>query len=286
MVILLLCVNISLHALELEAVAGAGNMAFDPESEQALDNRQFAPNYFALGHISLKGKYSDMINFSIGFEHDAVLRSRILGTVGLNLDHLIFSVGPFFGAFNTPEQPLNAGITGALRLEYPGIIFGTISGSSTLGSQTSFPGDYTQSAGEVSLGFWLPNVIPVLSINAKSFTKRIHETLLVRDELIRYQFSADVFSKNVPYTIRVDMGYESLKRSYTPGSADKTETDELKSLYLGFEGTWQVSTPLKLILGLEMPVFSWAEQPMKSPARDSALFQFHAGAAWKFGGKE
>ena len=119
-------------------------------------------------------------------------------------------------------------------------------------------------------------------MSGKYFTQRINDRLLVRDELIRYGFSADVFSKNVPYNIRIDMGYQSLKRFYLSGSSNSAVSDEIKSLYLGFEAGWRIRGPLKLILGLEMPVFSWAEQPLKSPGRETVLYKAHAGISWTF----
>jgi hypothetical protein len=51
-------------------------------------------------------------------------------------------------------------------------------------------------------------------------------------------------------------------------------------VFVGFEGTWRISVPLKLMLGLEMPLYSWAVQPLKNPERSSVLYQAHAGLIW------
>jgi hypothetical protein len=279
--------SVSAMTLDLGLAGGAGNMAFDSESEKPLgaDAEAFSPNYLPWAYVNLAAEYSERIDFSVRFEQDLLLRRRAIGALGLNYEYLRIEFGPFAGFFNTPETPLNPGITGSFTLRYPGIIFGSVKAASTLGSRTDFPGDYAQTSGEAALGFWLPNVIPVFSFNMKSFTRRMNETLLVRDELLRYGLSADIFSKNVPYTIRVDIGYESLKRSYTPagGALGKTETDELKSIYAGFEGTWRIIPRLRLLLGLEMPVYSWAAQPLKKPGHGAVLFQSHAGIIYSFG---
>ena len=273
-------------ALELEVQAGAGNMAFDAKSEKALitGSDGYNPTHFPLGHISMKGEYSDLIDYSFRIEQDPILRRRATGAVGLNFKFGRFEMGPLAGIMNTGELPLSAGVAGSLRLEYPGIIFGSLKASSTLASAMAMPGDHIQSEGEAALGFWVPNVICELSINVKNFTCLMTETLFSRDELIRYQFSADVHSKNVPYTIKIDMGYQELSRAYRPtGTATgNTETDELKSVFLGFEGTWRIIPKLRAVLGLEMPVYSWTTQPLKKDDPDTVFYEFRAGVILNF----
>jgi hypothetical protein len=88
-----------------------------------------------------------------------------------------------------------------------------------------------------------------------------------------------VFTKNVPYTIRIDMGYQTLKRSYFP-DGEKSESDELKSVFIGLEGTYRISSFFQFILGTEMPVYSWGEKPLKGPERETFMYQFHAGFVW------
>ena len=281
--LILILISGNLSALEIEFGGGGSNLAFDPNREKSLgdDEKQFYSSFSPLGYIFLKDEFTDKIGFNIRYEKDIILRNRLGGIIAVNLNYLKMEFGPTMSVFNTYEQPLNIGIQGGLQLAYPGIIFGTFKGSSSIGSQNGIPGDNSQSTAEVNLGFWLPNVIPVLSVSTKSFTKQEDDDLLIQDQLTRYQFSADVFSKNVPFTIRIDMGYESLKRSYKNENSS-SDTDELKAIYFGFEGRWRVVTPLCLIFSLEMPVHSWASQPMKNPDKDLILYQFFAGASLTF----
>jgi hypothetical protein len=270
------------RALDLGVAAGAGNMAFDPESEDPLgaDRGTFEAHHFPLGYADLSGEFSGRFYYRLRMEQDLLLRRRLLGTGGLNLEYLRLEFGPFIGAFNTEEQPVNPGILGGLVLRYPGIIFGSLKIFSTLGSTVRLPGEYIQSGGEIALGFYVPHVICTLSVNSKTFTQRLNDKLLVTDGLLRYQFSADVFSKIVPYTVRVDLGYQSLRRSYAGDGGGDSEADELRSIFAGFEGTWRIIAPLKLVLGLEMPFYSWGVRPLKSPERSSILYRTHAGLIW------
>ena len=282
-VLLTVLYNGNLNAQEIELAAGGSNMVFDQERKKPLGDEEenFSSSFSFLGHISMKDEITDIIGYSVSIEKDQILQNRLGGLMAVSMDYMNLEFGPVMGVFNTYQQPLNIGIQGGVQLAYPGIIFCAFKGSSTIGSQNGITGDNSQITGEVNLGFWLPNVIPVLSISTRSFTKQSDDDLLVRDELTRYQFSADVFSKNVPFTVRIDMGYENLKRSYKYENSS-SETDELKALYLGFEGRWRVYAPLSLFFNIEMPVFSWAVRPMKNPDREKTLYRFFAGASWTF----
>ena len=272
----------TIHALEIEIKGGAGNMAFDDEAENALvtSGQDYVPRHFPVAQINIKGDYSELLDFSFRFERSPLLRSRALGLIGLNLKYGRFEIGPLIGIFNTKEQPLSAGISGGIVLQYPGIIFGALRASSTLASPLSISGDHIQSDGEAVIGFWVPNVICSTSVNIKNFTCLMSDELLTRDTHIRYQVSADVHSKNVPYTVRVDMGYQTLSRSYR--SMGSTKTDELKSVYAGFEGTWRIIPSLRFILGLEMPLYSWTGAPLKKYDPKMVLYQVQTGVILTF----
>jgi hypothetical protein len=130
-------------------------------------------------------------------------------------------------------------------------------------------------------------------MSAKGFALEEKSNLLIEDSVTRYFFKADVFSKNVPYTCRVDLGYQSLSRSYSfysvstsaaGASLDRTsETDEFKALYIGLETSYTASPAFKVLLGAEMPVYSWSVRPMKSPDKGSFLFEAHAGIVLTLG---
>ncbi|MDR1099047.1 MAG: hypothetical protein LBL28_01055, partial [Treponema sp.] len=263
-----------LPALELRLFGGAGNLAFDPAAEEALSDTagRFEPHLYPWGQISLAGKFSDMTDFRASYERDPLLGNRIVANVGIQFNAIRVDFGPFISPFNTKEQPISTGIAAALGFEFPGILFGSIQAASTIGSLATLPGEYVQQTGELSLGFWVPYVVCAFSINTKSFTQRKSDELLIKDDHIRYQFRADVFTKNVPYTVYIDMGFQSLKRSYIPSQAESV-TDELKSIYIGFEGSYRIVPAFRLVLGMEMPVYAWGEQPLKSPEKNAVLYQ-------------
>jgi hypothetical protein len=188
------------------------------------------------------------------------------------------------GLFNSEEQIVNPGFSAGLGLEFPGIVFVNLTASSSLGSILDITGSYLQKNAEISAGFWVPYVVCSFNLTARNFALEKKANLLIEDSLTRYFFRADVFSKNVPYTCRVDLGYQNLSRSYSYYSVSggtsldrDSRIDEFKSFYIGLETSYALSPALKLLLGAEMPVYSWSVWPMKSPDKESFLFEAHAG---------
>ncbi|MDR2370719.1 MAG: hypothetical protein LBD71_04500 [Treponema sp.] len=273
--------------LDLRIQGGTGNVSFDTTRESSLAGETFNPRLYPAGLVSFSGIHADWIHYSAAFERDPVLRNRLTAAVGLDLSFVKFEAGVLIGPFNTREKPISPGAMGGLTLTWPGVIFGSVKGSSTLGSSLGLTGDYIQETAEIAFGFWVPNVICGFSFSSAGFSRRSSEILIIKDQRTRYQFTADVHAKNVPYTVKVNMGYQNLGRLYSPaGSAfGVSDTDELKSVFLGFEGAWRVVPGLQILAGAEMPLYSWAKEPMKKPDSNAALFSVHAGVIWTLAGK-
>ena len=191
------------------------------------------------------------------------------------------------GLFNTSKLPVNPGVYAAFGLMYSGIVFLEAYGSSTLAAiPMEKKGNYSQLNADISAGFWVPFVICSFNYSVQNFALREEPIKLIEDRLIRYYFRADAFTKNFPYTVKVDIGFQNLKRSYSTMSivgsdiVISSQTDEFKSIFIGFEGSFSVNQSLKFMLGAEMPVYSWAVSPMKAPPKDIIFFEFRAGMIW------
>jgi hypothetical protein len=137
-------------------------------------------------------------------------------------------------------------------------------------------GDYTAEMTSFSLGFWLPNLVNTLSVNSKKYSTYQTNTLYTEDELHRFSNRFQIHAKPEPYTIAIDMGYQTLSRSYN--SSDK---DTLRSIFLGFETALTVKPRLTIVFGAEMPIYSWG---IESPGSTGHiwLFQAFAGFVWTF----
>jgi hypothetical protein len=279
MVILFLFIPNFAPALDLKVLGGAANTAFDQEREEPIGSERFEPALYPFGLVSIDGDYSDMISYHVAYERDPILRNRVLGNIGLNLSIVHLDFGPFLGIYNTKDKIIDMGLSAGIGIELPGIFYVNLKGASTFISTFTLPGDYLEQNGEVKLGFWVPHVLFTLSANSRSFTELDTEDLLTKDELNRFQFAMDIFSKNIPYTICFNTGFQMLKRSYTPSSGSSA-TEEFRWAYVGFETTWRVIPELQLIFGATIPVYNWSIDPLRKPANTSVMFETYTGFVW------
>jgi hypothetical protein len=274
-----------LWGIDLEISGVLGNMAFDPERETALGSEglAFEGRFFPAGLVKVSGESKNGFYYNGAFERDPLLRNRLSLNMGIKLDYVNLEIGPVMGLFNSEDQIMNPGVSAGMGLEVPGVVFLNLKASSSLGSVLDITGNYLQKSAAVSAGFWVPYAICSFNLVTGNFALEKKSNFLIEDSMTRYFFRADVFSKNVPYTCRVDLGYQTMSRSYSSyvvsgGDLDRgSQTDEFKALYIGLEASYMVSPAFKLLLGAEMPVYSWSVQPMKSPDRGNFLFRARTG---------
>jgi hypothetical protein len=282
-VLFLCCLGV--FSLDISATAGLGNHSFDPTRDSAITSGgtagDFKPVLFPLGQVKASGTYSDLFNFEGILERDPILRNRVGGEVELMAGPVSISAGPFIGLLNTPENVLSLGFSGGLSLEIPGILFATLKAGTNLGT-VKVVGDYSMDMSRISLGFWLPNLINTLSLTTKTYGVQHTLNDYIEDKLWRVAYNGEIYSKGVPYVIRIDIGYQSLTRTYTdPGT---TSTDEFNSIFLGFETEIAVTPLLKILFGAEMPIYSWGKTPLNRP-KDAWIFQAHGGIVYTFESK-
>jgi hypothetical protein len=263
----------ALCAADLTIIGGAGNFAFDTTSEETEND--FNGNFYPLGKIGTTGMISDFISFSASLERDPVLRTILGGEAGVETGYLTVSAGPLFGILNSRESPLRPGFSAGLGLVFPGILFLKLRGGAILGAMEE-KGDYTTEMTGLSLGFWLPHVVNTLSMTTKKFSIYKTDDLYTEDALLRFGYRLQVHEKPEPFTVAIDMGYQTLSRSYSTGGEDS-----LHSLFLGFETVITVRPLFAITFGAEMPLYTWgAGDPGKSGY--TWLFQAFAGFIWTF----
>jgi len=192
-----------IFSLDLELLGGFGNLSYDKNRTSALSagsgEDSFSPNYFPLALARISGEFSG-IGFNAGFEKDPVSRNIIFANLKIEQEYFSFEIGPFISIFNTRKLPLSPGLSAGLGLAVPGIVFGKVRASSTLGVPMDITDNFSLSTGDISAGFWVPYVICSFNMSFRNFTIREQANLLVEDELRKYFFRADVFTKNIPYT--------------------------------------------------------------------------------------
>jgi hypothetical protein len=256
-------------------MGGLGNFSFDTESTSPLGNSEFEGALYPLVRVQLDETISDSLGFSGVLERDPVLRNRFWAEARISSGLFVVSAGPLLGLFNSTESVIRPGVRAGMRFDLPGIVFAALNAGSTFGSLQS-EGDYEARHGRLEFGFWLPNIINTISISEKSYDSRETESLDVRNRILRYQYSADVYAKNVPFGVTLNFGYETLTRNISDRAASVFEEDVYNIIFLGAETSFNVRPQLRLILGGEIPVYSWGKKPLTKKDK-LVLFEVYAG---------
>jgi len=270
-----------LGAYELEVIGGVNGFTFPPDKTMAYydpdSQNLFTPYIYGLVNIAFRHNISDILNWSVNFERDNIQKNSVSALFGAKTDLFNVKFGPFIGFIDDFAIP-DAGIIGSLDLNIPGIIFLTISGSSTLGSQFDFTSpNYRETAG-IKLGFWMENAIPSFSANIKFFSRQINDLLVIEDTLYRYLFNLELFAKSSNVSGFINLGYQTYKKVYKKGRSESS--DELNSGLAGFGVNWQINRPLCIKVSLEVPLFVSAIEPMTVEQEPLTFSKFYAGVVY------
>jgi hypothetical protein len=272
----------SASGLEITSNFSLSNLSFDTTDTSSIGSADgaFAGNWAYGANLSAVERIGDSVTFSAGFDRDSVLRNEIFTRVGFDAGFAKLAVGPFFGPFNVDGSVLTSGISTSLRLEMAGGLFGSFRSDSTIGAGLAAPGDYVQERSEVLIGFWVPNIMISARLASQSFTYKTTAALTTVDERTRYEFVADIFKKNIPYTVRLNIGYENLKRTYV--HAETSDEDELGAAIIGMDAAMQISDTMKVTAGAEGALYVWGIGDLGSPPTDDALYTVRVGLVLTF----
>ncbi len=264
-------------ALEIGVEGRAGNLHF-PWAEQAPVVGDFpATNLFWGGAAWIQAPLGPEASLRAGYETDPVLRHVAGAQVQFERGIARVAVGPFVGAFNSESEPFSAGLSTAIRFQWPGIAFVSVrsDGGLSVGILASTASAGPQSLAELSAGFYVPNAIVSGAVTAKRFIETDPAGFLVVDALSRYMLSVDVFKKNVPYNLVASAGYQLRSKYYE--ASDKT--DALGSLVLGLKATAQAAPGIKITGDLSSGffVFGLEELSGRGPSMESFMFSASLG---------
>jgi len=250
-----------LSAYELEFTAGVNGMTFHPDKTRAYTDTGdiFEAYPFGLGALNFRHDVSETFSFSINLERDNILKNSLNAMLKSRTDNFRFEFGPFFGLPDGLEFP-DTGIIGELELAFPGIFFISISGSSSLGSHIDFFSENSRETAGVKAGFWIKGTVLSFSASYKNLARQEEEFLIVTDSLTRYCGSLDFYAKRSRVTGSFFGGYQTYSRNYKRGNLDFS--DVLSAWYAGMELKIQVSKPLELKFGLEIPIKNIPVEPL------------------------
>jgi hypothetical protein len=278
-VLLLLGSGMAVFAVELSSTLGA--VVFDPTMVELSGEESRLSAFHLMGNLQADFDLSNSLSLAISLEHDPILLTRIIPLVGFTTDVISLNIGPYMGFLDYLDPEINPGISMALDVAAPGIVFGSLRFDTTLSSGSIAPENFIQKYWNMRLGFWVPRIIFSLGAENRSlFEQRGSE--IYSNEWTRYILSADFFQKNVPRTFRFDFGLQQL--SWLLRSLPD-EGYQFNSLFVGVEFTSQINLAVKIILGGEASVYSWdARQGIgEASYTNPLLFSVRFGTVWSIG---
>jgi hypothetical protein len=215
------------------------------------------------GNLQAAQDFSPNFGFDVRLERDPILFNRLITRAAYRTRYLAVHLGPLVGVLNGSKLGLFPGLSLSLETAWPGIFFASLRLDSTIGRRKWEAGDYTQDFIQARAGFWVPNVVVCLEYSARFFAEKAVPRDY-RNEWTRFDFSADVFKKNVPYRVLINAGYEHVSRMSANSSGPAYL---LRAVYSGLKVNIRLHPSFDLDLGAEIPVYSWSPG---SPAENSA----------------
>jgi len=237
--LLIFCKFGLLGALELELTGGLNEMSLE-SSEMPL----------IIGNLNLRGDISTAWAFGLNIERDNIMQNTIDFRLKTRKEVFAFEFG-ILGGINNDFDNIDVGILGSMEITWPKVLFLSVGGSSTIGSQFDFMGENFRESACAKLGFWLPFAILTFSADTKSYCNAG-----ILDNLLRYQLSIDFFNKTSSVNFRIDAGQQTLTKGVYGSEPDM----ELTAFFAGLNLQFNVSKHLRFIMGGEMP-FSLEETP-------------------------
>lgn len=283
-------VGILLFAIALAPVAAfevggqflIGNLGFS-DTREPTDTDY--PVEYPWG-LSLYGsqQVTDELAIDLGFFSDPILNNISYTLLTYKQDFFEIGVGPFFGFFNSETSILRPGISTAVRIDLPGLLFFSFRADSTIGGRLVQEGDYLQERSDVSVGFYVFNALASFNILTKNYTSLTADNEVV-DSIARYMFKTDIYQKNVPYRVILSFGYQNRTRSYIDTITRDTIDHTLNSIIIGTRVDVQLAKFLWFETDLESSVFSFGSVGtalLELPETDSGTYLFKLTTGFRF----
>ena len=253
-----------------------GNLNF--EKTRVSDDTGFTGTTFPWGiDAFINQNISDDLHLHTGFFMDPILHNISYTLFTYRQDFFSIGVGPFFGIFNSRATVLKAGISTAVRLELPGILYLSFRADSSIGGRLVQDGDYIQERSDVSFGYYIRNAICSLNLLTKRYTMKTSAGESI-DLLTEYSFKTDIFQKNVPYKVLISFAFQKLSKLFVESGS--TIDHSLGSLVIGINVDVFLNDYLALVFVLDSSVYSFGMGTLtgiSNPGPGGYLFRASTG---------
>lgn len=267
--------GLGLAAQEVGIIGESGNIQFPWTQTSAITSGTFpSSNYFFGGSAWFQTPIGEDALIKVSYERDSVLRNLAEANVLFKRGIVDISVGPLVGFLNADSAPISAGIAAAIKVQWPGIAYVSLSSEGGTAISLFQTASDPQARTTFSAGVYVPHAIISGVVSASKFNE-IDSGSLVSDSLTKYMLTIDIYKKNKPYTTMFELGYAQRSKYFAASS----ETDTLGAVMLGLDLSAQLNQSIKLLGGIETGAYVFGLDKLQGlgPSTSSFMFDAHLG---------
>lgn len=233
-VFLILLPLLPFFSTDLEFSIATSTFSFNNKSELSPKSPSFG------GKTAVTDKLTNHIDGTISFERDAVNGNLLSARGTYHTSFLEISAGPSFGILNSSEKSddvlmlFQPGLALGFSVIIPGKLIARADSEFSLPPASNANGQVFLQKGELSLGFYLPNILCTVKINQKS-NATLFEGGTRTKSITDYGIYSEAFKKGSPFRVDVDFIYR-VADYYI--SDDNPANRKFGHLVLGGGATW------------------------------------------------
>lgn len=267
-------------ALDVAVSASASSFAFD-------SNGSLNPGQPALGaSVSVSDRLSDRLNGIIDFDSDPVIGNTLSARASWTSTFLEISAGPAFGVLNSSESSgevpvlFQPGLGIGFAVFAPGFVVARANTDFALPPAAVSGGQAYLQRSELSVGFYLPNVLCSAGISQRTNTLASQTASKIRS-VTDYGFYTEAFQKGSPFRVSVDFIYRVLDYYIDP---DSDANRKIANLVLGGGVTWAPTADFSVFADGNGALYSFSLGDQVS-GLDRFMFDLRLGVKFHTGKK-
>lgn len=242
-----------LAAAEVTVSTQASNFCFADSGELNPETPRFGVS------ASVSDRISNRLDGKVFFDRDPLTGNLLGARAAYHTSFLEISAGPTFGLLNSDGDKdsvkllFQPGMGIGFKITIPGYFLATADTDFALPPASRSEGQAYLQRGELSAGFYLPNVLCTVKASQRNSTIA-HE---LNDELkcvTDYGFYTEAFKKGSPFRISIDFIYRIMQYTAKDSASDPVK---IGNLILGTGATWSPNTNMSFFARMNGALYSF-----------------------------
>ncbi len=261
-----------LRAADIELSTSVSTFGLD-------DGGSFEPFEPGIGFgFSVTDRLKDNLEATISFDRDPVNGNLLSARASYHTSFLVISAGPSFGVLNSSSDDaisnlLQPGLGIGFKVILPGVVVATVDSEFAFPPAANNEGQAYLQRGEISAGFYLPNVLCTLKASQRTDVETLAGGASALRSTTDYGLYTEAFMKGSPFRISLDFIYRIVEYR---DSLVPLNDRSYGNLVLGCGLTWAPKDDLSFFLSGNGSLYTFAIDDSAADV-DSFLFDVKFG---------